>query len=131
MKRVTPVLFMDTIEPALPFWEALGFQKTAEVPHGDALGFVILQNGDIEVMLQTRASIQDDMPKASDFPGLAALFLEVSSLEEITPALAHVESVLESQRKTFYGAIETIVKAPGGHIVNLAFFPKEDGAQGT
>ena len=36
MKKVTPVLYVEEIEPALPFWmDRLGFEKTAEVPHGD------------------------------------------------------------------------------------------------
>lgn len=42
MKKLTPVLAVDEIEPVLPFWiERLGFEKTVEVPQGDRLGFVI------------------------------------------------------------------------------------------
>ena len=43
VKKLTPILTVESIEPCLPFWmDALGFTKTVEVPHGDALGFVIL-----------------------------------------------------------------------------------------
>ena len=38
VKRITPVLFVQAIEPVLPFWvDALGFEKTIEVPGGDAV----------------------------------------------------------------------------------------------
>jgi len=55
MKKLTPVIIVDQIEPCLPFWiERLGFIKTAEVPEGDKLGFVILVKGNVEIMYQTK-----------------------------------------------------------------------------
>ncbi len=35
VRRVTPVLIVDAIEPVLPFWARLGVAKTVEVPDGD------------------------------------------------------------------------------------------------
>lgn len=62
-KRLTPVLFVEKIEPSLDFWVTrLGFQKTVEVPEGDALGFVALERDGIEVMLQSYASADKDSP---------------------------------------------------------------------
>src|SRR3984893_19572441 len=62
MKNLTPVIIVDQIEPSLPFWiERLGFQKTAEVPEGDKLGFIILVKGNVEVMYQTGASVAKDL----------------------------------------------------------------------
>ncbi len=44
--KITPVLFVNTIEPVIPFWVGrLGFEKTVEVPNGDGLAFIILQKG--------------------------------------------------------------------------------------
>ena len=43
LKKLTPILTVESIEPSLPFWvDALGFTKTVEVPHEGALGFAIL-----------------------------------------------------------------------------------------
>ena len=53
MKKLSPVLVVDQIEPVLPLWDALGFSRTAEVRHDNRLGFVILQNGPVEVMYQS------------------------------------------------------------------------------
>ncbi|HEV2736008.1 MAG TPA: hypothetical protein VGV85_14270, partial [Longimicrobiaceae bacterium] len=83
MKKLTPVLYVEEIEPALPFWvERLGFAKTAEVPHGDRLGFVILQKGGVEVMYQTRDSVREDLPQVAGMPmGGSMLFVEVDDLD--------------------------------------------------
>src|SRR5258706_12929178 len=55
-----PVLVVERIEDCLPFWcDRLGFARTVEVPHGDSLGFVILQLQGAELMLQSRASAGD------------------------------------------------------------------------
>ena len=128
MKKLTPVLYVEEIEPALPFWvERLGFDKTAEVPHGDRLGFVILQKGDVEVMYQTRASVQEDVPALGGTPmGGSMLFVEVEDLDAVERALEGIEPVTP-RRKTFYGADELIVREPAGNVVNFAQFPEEGG----
>lgn len=118
-KRLTPVLIVDAIEPVLPLWEALGFQRTAEVPHEGSLGFVILTAEPIEVMYQTRASAGADIPAAAS-AGTSCLHIEVSSLDEIEPRLPADVEVLERRRKTFYGSTETIVRDPAGNVINFA-----------
>jgi len=36
VKRITPVLFVQDVEPCVKFWvDRFGFEKTAEVPDGD------------------------------------------------------------------------------------------------
>src|SRR6476646_1679413 len=52
MKKLSPVIMVDAIEACIPFWERLGFTKTAEVPEGDGRGFVILAKDKVEVMYQ-------------------------------------------------------------------------------
>ncbi len=123
MKKVTPVLYVEEIESALPFWvDRLGFTVTAEVPHGDRLGFVILQRDDVEVMYQTRTSVEEDVPGAAGMPlGGSMLFVQVDDLDAVERALEGIEPVTP-RRKTFYGADELIVREPAGNVVNFAQF---------
>ena len=121
MKKLTPVIMVDAIESCLPFWERLGFAKTAEVPEGDKLGFVILAKDSVEVMYQTYESVEKDAP------GLvpperghgAGFFIEVSDIESVDKALAGLEIVVP-RRQTFYGMDEIGVREPGGHVVVFA-----------
>ena len=63
MKKATAIIVVDAIEPCLPFWtDALGFELTATVPHEDAIGFAMLQGGDVGLMYQSRASV-DAVPR--------------------------------------------------------------------
>lgn len=86
--KITPVLFVDEIEPSLPFWIGrLGFEKTVAVPEGEKLGFVILQKGDAELMLQTHNSLKKDVPAlAALAPRTAGLYIEVPDFEDVFEA---------------------------------------------
>jgi uncharacterized glyoxalase superfamily protein PhnB len=117
LKKLTPNLIVDSVEQGLAFWvDRLGFEKTVEVPEGERLGFVILKRGDLEVMLQSRASLQKDVPAIADGPQRAVLYLEVDSLDPIRKALSGWPLVVP-ERTTFYGARELIVRDPAGHVV--------------
>jgi hypothetical protein len=129
--RITPVLYLDRIEDSLDFWtRTLGFAQGPTVMHGDALGFVILDRDGAEVMLQTWASAQDDVPAVlRDAPRLAAgssLFVEVDDLAPFKARLAEAD-ILLPERVTFYGMREIGVRTPGGHVVVLA--AREGGPQ--
>lgn len=123
MKKLTPVLYVEEIEPALLFWEErLGFTRTVEVPEGDRLGFVILSKGGVEVMYQTRASVATDLPILADTPMQGSmLFIEVEDLDGVERALKGVPPVVP-RRTTFYGAEEVIVREPAGNVVTFAQF---------
>jgi uncharacterized glyoxalase superfamily protein PhnB len=131
MKKVTPIMTVDAIEPCLPFWtERLGFQVTATVPHGETLGFAMLNNGNVELMYQSRASLEADLGPAgaaAGHPNLAArlagstttLFIEVEALDPVVDALEGAEVVVP-RRQTFYGMDEIFVMAPCGTLVGFA-----------
>ena len=122
VKKLTPVLFVERIEPVLPFWtEHLGFIKTVEVPEGDRLGFVVLQQGNVEVMYQSYASAEKDLPAvaAATRQGPTFLYIEVDRLDSLKPALLTGDVYLP-ERLTFYGAREIGVRDPAGHFLTFS-----------
>jgi uncharacterized glyoxalase superfamily protein PhnB len=122
IKKLTPILFVKAIEPVLPFWiDRLGFAKTVEVPEGDRIGFVILQQGNIELMYQTYESVDRDMPQLGEAvrKQTGFLYVEVENLEAIKRAVADAE-VYMTERTTFYGAREIGVKDSAGHFITFA-----------
>jgi uncharacterized glyoxalase superfamily protein PhnB len=124
VKKMTPVLFVNEIEPVLPFWaDRLGFQKTAEVPEGNKLGFVILQKGNVELMYQTYASADKDMPSIAQAvrKGPTFLYVEVEKLDPVIEATKGAD-IYMPVRTTFYGAKEIGVKDPAGHFITFAQF---------
>lgn len=129
MNKVTPLMTVEAVEPCLPFWtERFGFEVAVTVPHEEQVGFAILQKGDVELMYQSRASVQDDLGVlAPDHPGLAdtlakgtsTLFIEVDALDPVVDALEGAEIVVP-RRQTFYGMDEIFVRAPCGTLVGFA-----------
>jgi uncharacterized glyoxalase superfamily protein PhnB len=119
MQSLTPILLVDAIEPCLDFWKRLGFAVTVEVPDGDALGFVILNHGPVEVMYQTRASAAKDVPAMANFGSSSILYIHVSNIDEVIAAVPDAP-VLIPKRTTFYGATEYTVREPGGSAVSFS-----------
>lgn len=121
--KITPVLVVTAIEPVLPLWEALGFTRKVEVPHGDALGFVTLEHGNAEVMYQTVESVRAD--EAATLEGRTpvggtSLFIEVENLDALN--LPAGTDVLVKRRKTFYGSNESIIRDAAGNVIVFAQF---------
>src|SRR5579864_2983525 len=124
VKRITAILFVEEVEPCVKFWvEQLGFQKTAEVPDGNKLGFVMLQKGNVELMYQSYASADKDVGAISKVvrKGPSFLYIEVDSLDEAISAVKGAEVVMPV-RTTFYGSKEIGIKDPAGHFITFAQF---------
>lgn len=121
MKKLTPVLLVEKIEPVVGFWEdRLGFERTMEVPEGDRLGFAAFQSGPVEIMYQTQSGMANDMPQLADFPLRGSLlFIEVDDLDAVEAAVEGAD-IVHPRRSTFYGMDEVSVREPGGHIVVFA-----------
>lgn len=120
--KITPVLIVPAIEPVLPLWEAIGFTRTAEVPHGDRLGFVILAHEGAEVMYQTIDSVTADEPQALEGHGRTSLFIEVASLDAVVSKLPRGTDIFVERRTTPYGATETFVRDAAGNVIVFAEF---------
>jgi uncharacterized glyoxalase superfamily protein PhnB len=128
MKNLTPIIVVEAIEPCLPFWtERLGFEVIATVPHDGVTGFAMLKNGGVDVMYQSRASVDADLG-ASGGPadlgaqleaGKSTLFIEVDAIDPLLDKLAGVDVVVP-RRTTFYGMDEVFVQAPCGTLVGFA-----------
>jgi len=130
--RQTPILIVDAIEPLLEFYEKrLGYKRLAEVPHGNQLGFIMLEQNDLHLMMQTRASIADDLgATAADASSRATLlqaaqgnslflFVVVDSIEAV---LANMQGrkLLVPLRTTNYGMREIVVQDAAGFVLVFA-----------
>jgi Glyoxalase/Bleomycin resistance protein/Dioxygenase superfamily len=128
MNKVTPIITVEAVEPCLTFWtDRLGFDVTVSVPHEGGIGFAILVNGGVELMYQSRASIDADLGASGGPPdlgtelerGTSTLFIEVKSIDDVVDKLGDAEVVVP-RRKTFYGMDEIFVRAPCGTLVGFA-----------
>lgn len=119
MQSLTPVMFVDAIEPCLDFWKRLGFEISGQVPEGDSIGFIMLRNGPVEVMYESRPCLARDVPSMADYPSCHALYIHVTNIEEVIAAAGDAP-VLMPKRTAFYGAVEITYREPGGNAVTFS-----------
>lgn len=122
VQKITTVLAVENVQPSLDFWQnRLGFECTVTVPHENTVGFAILVKDNVEVMLQSVASILADLgANTGEVNGRsAALFIEVADLAAVEQGLEGYP-VEMPRRTTFYGMHEIGVREPGGHFLVFA-----------
>jgi hypothetical protein len=119
LQKLRTLLVVEAIEPCLPSWQQLGYEVTVRVPAKGPLGFAILASSAGELMLQTRASLAEDLPAVAAKEPTHLLYGDVSSLAAASNSLAHAR-VLVPLRKTFYGADEIWFELENGVILGLA-----------
>ena len=127
-ESIAPVMIVERVEPTRDFFrDRLGFTQTAVVTHDDALGFAMLEKDGVTVMIQSHASVIDDVGhdaaravnETISGRGAVGLFISVSDVELVVPQIADAD-VIVALRKTFYGMHEITVREPGGHAVTFA-----------
>jgi uncharacterized glyoxalase superfamily protein PhnB len=128
INKSTPILHVKSVEPSLKFWtDRFGFKPTIKVPEGNHIGFVALENGPVELMLQTYEGMQSDqsdpLAKAVD-QGPSFIFMEVPDIKVVIKSLEGAE-IVQGLHETFYGAKEVVVKEPGGHFVIFSQLPAQ------
>lgn len=124
LNHLSPVLIVDRVEPCMTFWvNRFGFTAENQVPGPDgSVVFASVKKGNLELMYQTRASVEADEPGgAAALAASSVLFVTVADLNDVESALADVP-VVKPRHTTFYGSTELYVREPGGHVVGFAQF---------
>jgi uncharacterized glyoxalase superfamily protein PhnB len=126
LKRMTANLYTDDVASCVKFWvERMHFEKTVEVPDGGNLAFAALQQGTIELMYGSYASLEKEPALAGAYQrGTGFLFLEVDDLDAVLAAMKGAPMVA-AVHKTFYGSTEFTVKDPAGHLITFAHFAQQ------
>src|SRR5882724_7359060 len=128
INKSTAILHVKAVEPSIKFWnERFGFKTTIQVPEGDHIGFVAIDNGSVELMYQTYEGMKSDdgnpLAKVVE-QGPSFIFMEVPDINAVISALRRDE-VVQGLHQTFYGAKEVVAREPGGHFVIFSQLPKQ------
>ena len=122
VKKITPILFAEELEPCIRFWtEKIGFKTTIEVPEGNKVGFVLLEKDGLELMYQSFTSVDKDNAATgvAARKGPSFLYIEVADLDAALAATKGAEMVMPV-RTTFYQSKEFRIKDPVGHYLIFA-----------
>jgi uncharacterized glyoxalase superfamily protein PhnB len=120
MKKLSPVLLVEELEPAIEFYrDVLGF----EVKMVMALeGFAQLESGAVEVMLEGREAMAKDFPSLADAPagGSTVLYIETEDVDALRRQVEGKTKVVIDLRDQPYGMREFVLRDPSGNLLTLA-----------
>jgi len=142
LSKITPNLMVVSVNDTLDFYEqVLGFGLVMGVPAGrreivtarggDApLAFAIIQRDDVELMLQSRESLSQELPalKGQAIGGSITLYIRVADARELYESIRRKVTILKDLHMTFYGTEEFYIRDCNGYVLTFAGSPKEPAA---
>ena len=124
VRRLVPILSVESIEVVVPFWTALGWEAKDPMEVDGKLIFLAFAKDGVTIHYQTLAHIEGQLPGATEMlaGSTAMIYITVTSLDRVVEALGPGAEVVIARRRTAWGADEIYVKEPGGHLVGFAQF---------
>ena len=138
MSKIRPNLMVSDIRASIAFYrDVLGFQVLFRVPveneilMEDApsreLRFATLAKGDIELFLQSRRSLVQDVPAFPADMRIGASMTLYMDVEDVDVLYEHIKSradIVKAPETTWYGMRELYIRDPDGYVLA---FGKADG----
>lgn len=121
MKSITPNLKVADIANSLKFYEIiLGFEIIMKVPDVNPV-WVMLKNGNAEIMLQQKESIEEEYPFLKEKKsGALTFYTVVEDSEALYDKIKQNVSIIHHIHVTPYGRKEFSVTDPDGFIFTFA-----------
>ena len=129
LSDVTPNLIVSDIDRSTRFYrDVLGFAVTTTVPEAAPFVFVWLQRGGVNVFLNAREGVAEDLPSLAGQPigGTNTLFITIEAesptagIDALFAQVADRAPVVMPLKNQFYGMREFAVEDPDGYTVMFA-----------
>ena len=122
---ITPVLFVDRVEPTRDFFQQAGFEVMFDIPEGDHLGFAGMNRDGQQLMIETRGNTHEDakLQQMTRESRRAVVFIEVDDLDQVIATMPE-DRIVVQRHQTFYKSDELTYEEPGGNLVTFAKFDR-------
>jgi len=121
MESLTPNLFVDDMNQTIGFYSLLGFTVTMKVPESGDIVWAMMTNGKVNMMFQTFASLNDDLPEISRINGGSLLFwIKVADIQSLFDSIEGKIPILKGLEKTFYGSTEFSILDNNKYVLTFA-----------
>ncbi|HVM89557.1 MAG TPA: VOC family protein [Puia sp.] len=123
MESLTVNNFVRDINKSIDFYKQLGFDVKMTVPEqGEKFVWVMLTNGQVNIMLQAMDSLGDDLPDIdrTKSGGTLLFYIRLKHIRDFFENLKGKVEVVSGLTKTFYGATEFTIKDADGYHLTFA-----------
>ncbi len=136
ISALTPNLMVDDMPTALAFYrDTLGFEVIDTAPPVGEPVWAQTRAGGASIMLQTRASLSEELPELRERPigATQTLFITVedgATLDALYQRAHEAEAVIKEPYTTPYGAREFCLRDPEGYLLVFAWLVGAEQAEG-
>ncbi len=124
LESLSPNLMVEDMQKSLDFYcEILGFTKIMAVPEEGVPVWAMLQRDGISFMLQSRASIAEELPDFAQMNagGSLLFYFKIKGVDDFYQSVhAAGASIYKEPNVTFYGSTEFAIKDPDGFVLVFA-----------
>ncbi|MEN7550124.1 VOC family protein [Rapidithrix thailandica] len=123
LQSLTPNLMVKDVNETLNYYlNTLGFELLQTVPETGSFDWGFVQSGNVRLMFQKEASIQEEYPELQSYTrgGALTLYIKVEDLTAWHEKLKDKVTFVKPLHKTFYGANEFAIEDPNGFILTFS-----------
>ncbi len=120
LKTLTPNLMVEDVEATIKFYQdLLNFELTNSVPGPSGLQWASLRSGEVELMFQQRASLEEELPVFAHRPigGSLTFYIGVDDVTSLYEKLQPGAKLAADLHTTFYGSQEFAVLDNNGYVL--------------
>jgi len=130
--RVTPNLTVKNVRESIEFYTQLGFSLRIAITDkkemhqaldaGSHYIYAQVTIGDLEIMLQSKESVLEDLPFLRNLSITSSinLFCEVTGVEAFFTSLKDKVEIAQPLRTTWYGMQEFYIRDNNGYLIGFA-----------
>lgn len=124
--NLTPNLMVDDVNATIDFYTSvLGLELRASVPETGSYNWALVARDGIELMLQKRESLIEELPELAGHAGagVVTLYVRVDDVETLYEQVKESAVVVTEPHTTFYGAREFVIRDPNGYYLYFGEIP--------
>ncbi len=115
ISKLTPILYSKDVVKSMDFYKnELGFSCIAQIPEKGIPEFVMLLNGDVELMIQKDSIDRNDTNK------FISLYMDVENVQKLFDKIKNNVEIIKPIENTFYGTKEFSCYDNIGNILTFA-----------
>lgn len=123
MRNLTPDLMVINVNKTVEFYrDILGFEVARTAPETGTFQWALIKNGDIEIMLQSRESLEKELPLFTGMKigGSFMLYIDVTDIKMLYEKVKGKMTIAKDLHETFYGTREFAIKDINGYVLVFA-----------
>jgi uncharacterized glyoxalase superfamily protein PhnB len=131
LKKLTPNMMVEDVAQTIAFYrDVLGFTTLTTVPDEPPFAFAILQRDGVEVMLQSRPSLSENVPALAGMPigASQSFYVEVEDVKRLHQQIQGKAEIVVDMHDTFYGTREFYFRDLNGYVFGFSQALPQDEA---